>query len=54
MDRQSLSAYLGARFDEPVAVASLRQTFPGMSRETWLVEIERGASHSKEGTCSPS
>ncbi len=49
MDLRRLSAYLGARFGEPIVVTSVRQTFPGMSRETWLVEIERGAGKSREG-----
>jgi aminoglycoside phosphotransferase (APT) family kinase protein len=49
MELRRLSAYLGSRLAEPVAVTSLRQTFPGMSRETWLVEIKRGSSLTPEG-----
>jgi aminoglycoside phosphotransferase (APT) family kinase protein len=47
MDRQSLSAYLTGKFGEATKVTSLRQTFPGMSRETWLVETVRGAAARK-------
>lgn len=45
MDQQSLSAYLSRKFGEPISVMSLKQAFPGVSRETWLVETMRG----KEG-----
>jgi aminoglycoside phosphotransferase (APT) family kinase protein len=43
MNQQALSEYLSARFGERMSVTSLKQTFPGMSRETWLVEVERGS-----------
>jgi aminoglycoside phosphotransferase (APT) family kinase protein len=42
MNENALAAYLGSRFGEPVAVKALKQAFPGMSRETWLVETLRG------------
>lgn len=37
MDPRVVSAYLSERLGEPTDVRSLRQTFPGQSRETWLV-----------------
>jgi len=35
--RADVSAYLSKRLATPVTVTSLRKTFPGISRETWLV-----------------
>jgi len=49
MNQQELSAYLSGKFDEPVAVTGLKQTFPGMSRETWLVETLRGKAGAQHG-----
>ena len=42
MDRQRLASYLERRFAEPVQVTELAQSFPGLSRETWLVRLLRG------------
>ena len=38
----AVASYFAERFDEPVAITSLKQTFPGMSRETWIVGAEVG------------
>lgn len=43
MDRTRLEAYLARRLAEQVAITSLAQSFPGLSRETWLVGLRRGA-----------
>jgi aminoglycoside phosphotransferase (APT) family kinase protein len=38
--------YLGRHLGAPVSITSLRKTFPGISRETWLVQAEfSGAPH---------
>ncbi len=42
MDRRRLEAYLAARLGEPVQIDELSQTFPGLSRETWIVRGRRG------------
>ena len=42
MDRRRLEAYLAARLGEPVEIDELSQTFPGLSRETWIVRGQRG------------
>jgi len=36
-DEESLSAYLGEKLGETTRVTRLKRTFPGLSRETWLV-----------------
>jgi aminoglycoside phosphotransferase (APT) family kinase protein len=36
----TVAAYLSRGLGAPVTIASLRQTFPGASRETWLVDAE--------------
>lgn len=36
MQSPEVAAYLSERLDTPVTITSLHQTFPGMSRETWL------------------
>jgi aminoglycoside phosphotransferase (APT) family kinase protein len=43
MDREIVADLLGAHLGAPVQVSSLRQTFPGQSQETWLVEAVIGA-----------
>src|SRR5580704_12959872 len=42
MDRVRLEQYLSGRLGEAVRITSLAQAFPGLSRETWLVRLERG------------
>ena len=37
VETTAVASYFAERFDEPVAIRSLKQTFPGMSRETWIV-----------------
>jgi aminoglycoside phosphotransferase (APT) family kinase protein len=37
MQITDVETYLSKRLDTPVIVSSLHQTFPGMSRETWMV-----------------
>jgi len=44
----AVAAYLAERLDAPVVLTSLRQTFPGMSRETWIVAVEVGEGAAKE------
>jgi aminoglycoside phosphotransferase (APT) family kinase protein len=44
MDRQRLERYLGTQLGEPVRIAELSQAFPGLSRETWFVRLERGTA----------
>ena len=36
----AVAAYLSQGLAAPVAIRKLRQTFPGASRETWLVDAE--------------
>jgi aminoglycoside phosphotransferase (APT) family kinase protein len=43
MDKQGLASYLTDKLGEPVRISSLSQAFPGLSRETWLVRINRGS-----------
>ncbi|MBI1181079.1 MAG: phosphotransferase [Alphaproteobacteria bacterium] len=40
MQVDAVAAYLSKGLGAPVAVFKLRQTFPGASRETWLVDAE--------------
>ena len=42
VDASATAGYLAERFDEPVTISALKQTFPGMSRETWIVGAEVG------------
>ncbi len=49
MDSKRLETYLSARLQEAVRVTGLSQAFPGLSRETWLVRIERGAAAMQQG-----
>lgn len=42
MDSGRLGAYLAERLGEPVRIEQLSQTFPGLSRETWIVRGQRG------------
>lgn len=46
MDAKRLETYLSSRLQEPVRVTALSQAFPGLSRETWLVRLERGRTGS--------
>lgn len=41
MDRTRLETYLADRLRSAVRVAAVSQAFPGLSRETWLVDLER-------------
>ena len=43
-DHARLGEYLGRQFGSPVTVRKTRQTFPGISRETWLVDAEIGGA----------
>jgi aminoglycoside phosphotransferase (APT) family kinase protein len=49
MHAERLAPYLSRQLGEPVKVTSLVQAFPGLSRETWLLRIERGAAAYDEG-----
>lgn len=43
MNIPELQAYLSTRLDEPVEIRSLTRSFPGHSRETWIVDtIDQG------------
>ena len=42
VDAAATAGYFAERFDAPVTVSSLHQTFPGQSRETWMVSAEVG------------
>jgi aminoglycoside phosphotransferase (APT) family kinase protein len=42
MDERVLGAYLTSKFGEKIQVTGASQAFPGMSRETWLIDITRG------------
>jgi aminoglycoside phosphotransferase (APT) family kinase protein len=42
MDRARLERYLSGRLGDEVRITSLSQAFPGLSRETWLLRLERG------------
>lgn len=49
--RDAVAAYLAERLDAPVEIASFRQTFPGMSRETWMasaVVVEGAARRQRD------
>src|SRR5258706_7516549 len=41
MDRVRLERYLSGRLGDDVRITSLSQAFPGLSRETWLVRLDR-------------
>jgi len=43
VEQARLAAYLSTRLGEPVQITALSQAFPGLSRETWLVRLRRGA-----------
>ncbi len=49
MDRELLEKYLADRLAEPLVVTNISQAFPGLSRETWFVQIERGATAIRQG-----
>ena len=49
MHAERLAPYLSRQLGEQVKVTSLVQAFPGLSRETWLVRIERSAVGHDEG-----
>jgi aminoglycoside phosphotransferase (APT) family kinase protein len=40
LDQAQLAGYLTKRMSAPVAVTGIKQSFPGISRETWLVAAE--------------
>ena len=40
MDKADVQEYLRARLAEPLVVESVKRSFPGASRETWLVRCE--------------
>ena len=42
VDAAATAGYFAERFDAPVTISSLHQTFPGQSRETWMVSAEVG------------
>jgi aminoglycoside phosphotransferase (APT) family kinase protein len=44
MHRQRLEVYLSGRLGEAVRIIELTQAFPGLSRETWFVRLERGST----------
>ena len=37
VEQADVASYLTERLDRPVEIRSLVHTFPGMSRETWIV-----------------
>jgi aminoglycoside phosphotransferase (APT) family kinase protein len=41
MDKIALGSYLTEKFGEAVHVKTLKQAFPGVSRETWLIDVVR-------------
>lgn len=43
MDGTSLERYLSSRLGAPLRIVALSQAFPGLSRETWLVDFEAPA-----------
>lgn len=43
MEQAPLATYLSTQLGEPVQITALSQAFPGLSRETWLVRLRRGA-----------
>lgn len=45
MDQSALQSYLSAKLGKPVIIRQLIRSFPGLSRETWLVELEPGAPY---------
>jgi len=45
---EQVTGYLSERFDAPVEVLSLFQTFPGMSRETWILSANIGEGSTRE------
>jgi aminoglycoside phosphotransferase (APT) family kinase protein len=40
MDQAQLASYLTKRMSVPVVVNRIKQSFPGISRETWLIDAE--------------
>jgi aminoglycoside phosphotransferase (APT) family kinase protein len=46
MDPRQVERYLAGKLGDEVRVSSLSQAFPGLSRETWLVRLERGPAGS--------
>ena len=49
MQAERVAAYLSRHLREPVLVTGLTQAFPGLSRETWLLQIARGSPRRTEG-----
>lgn len=48
VEKAEVTQYLAERLDAPVELTSLKQTFPGMSRETWIVSAAVGEGAAKE------
>ena len=42
LESEVVSRYLSSRLEAPVSIRSMKQTFPGASRETWLIQAEVG------------
>jgi|TARA_B100001971_G_scaffold211640_1_gene239799 aminoglycoside phosphotransferase (APT) family kinase protein len=49
LDIDTVQKYLAENLDSQIKVLSCRQTFPGMSRETWLIEAEIGQKATPRG-----
>ena len=47
VEAEAVADYFAERFGEAVTISSLKQTFPGMSRETWIVGAEVGEGAAK-------
>lgn len=48
MNAERLAPYLADRLGEPVRIVGLSQAFPGLSRETWLVRLEKGSERANK------
>jgi aminoglycoside phosphotransferase (APT) family kinase protein len=42
VDTPGIESYFSERLGEPVRVESVKRVFPGVSRETWLIQARRG------------
>ena len=49
MERSEVERLFSERLSTPVSIRSLHQTFPGQSRETWLMETVMGAAEEERG-----
>ena len=43
LETSDVAAYFSKRFGKPATITSMRPTFPGMSRETWISEANIGS-----------